>query len=407
MKKNALVVLLMIATQVVMGQNPDLKVGQKTPDLVITDYILNTPKDKNFSNKFKVVEFWATWCGPCLGAVSHLNELQNKFKDNKNLVFISISDEAPEKINKTLSKIKFETIVVSDQTKKTHENLIMRKDKSYSIPATILIDDQNIVRFIGHPDMLTPDVLNKFISGQSLVPSEGKKETKEITKNAEPENKEVSPQDYTKIYKSDQINYAVIFSETNPKVIYNMSSYYDFENARLMFLNWDLKSILASLNGVPNYKIVLSNEVPNQNYDFMYTDSSLSNKEESYVIAVKSFLMNKLKLKESDVTVPTDVYLLKVTDAKKLKENENNSKEPSHSGSSKEFINFDCSSLERVSEVISSFYKIIVTNESNSNAKYNFLFKRGSLEELIKELNAYGLTLEKAQRNIDCIQYEK
>jgi hypothetical protein len=26
---------------------------------------------------------------------------------------------------------------------------------------------------------------------------------------------------------------------------------------------------------------------------------------------------------------------------------------------------------------------------------------------LIKELNAYGLTLEKAQRNIDCIQYEK
>ena len=268
MKTKKIALLLMIATQMAFSQNPDLKVGQKTSDLVITDYILNTPKDKNFSNKFKVVEFWATWCGPCLGAVPHLNELQNKYKDNKDLVFISISDESPEKINKTLSKIKFETIVVSDQTKKTHENLIMRKDKSYSIPATILIDNQNIVRWIGNPSMLTSDLIEKFIIGESLGSGEVKKETVEIKKPLEPEKKDVSPSDFIKIYESERINHAVIFSESNPNETYNVASYWDFENARLMLLNWKVKSILAALNDVPSYKILLSEDVSNQKFRF-------------------------------------------------------------------------------------------------------------------------------------------
>jgi thiol-disulfide isomerase/thioredoxin len=407
MKKSTLVVLLLIATQVTFGQNPDLKVGQKTPDLVITDYILNTPKDKNFSNKFKVVEFWATWCGPCLGAVPHLNELQNKFKDNKNLVFISISDEAPEKINKTLSKIKFETIVVSDQTKKTHENLIMRKDKSYSIPATILIDDQNIVRFIGRPEMLTSELIDKFINGQLQDFNEVKKEITEVNQTTEPENKDVSARDLLKIYTSERVNKSVFLAESNPNHKRDVPTLWDFSKSKLMVFNWDLQSIFAALNEVPDYKIIVSKDISSLKYDFLFIDKNLLENKALFEKDMKLFLMNTLKLKEVNTTRISDVYLLKIMDAKKLKENENTDVKSGHSGSSDQYFNFDGTDLKYVSEGICNNFNIIVIDESNSNAKYNFLFKKGSFEELIKELNAYGLTLEKAQRNIDCIQYEK
>ena len=407
MKRIRLVLLLIIATQVVMGQNPDLKVGQKTPDLVITDYILNTPKDKNFSNKFKVVEFWATWCGPCLGAVPHLNELQNKYKDTNNLVFISISDEAPEKINKTLSKIKFETIVVSDQTKKTHENLIMRKDKSYSIPATILIDDQNIVRFIGRPEMLTSELIDKFINGQLQDFNEVKKEMTEVNQTTEPENKDVSARDLFKISSSERVNKSVFLAESNPNHKRDVPSFCDFSKSKLMVFNWDLQSIFAVLNEVPDYKIVVSKDISSLKYDFLYIDKNILKNKALFEKDMKLFLMNTLKLKEVNTTRISDVYLLKIMDAKKLKENENTDVNSGHSGSTDQYFNFDGTDLKYVSEGIFNNFNIIVIDESNSNAKYNFLFKKGSLEDLIKELNAYGLTLEKAQRNIDCIQYEK
>jgi hypothetical protein len=174
-----------------------------------------------------------------------------------------------------------------------------------------------------------------------------------------------------------------------------------------MVFNWDLQSIFAALNEVPDYKIIVSKDISSLKYDFLFIDKNLLENKALFEKDMKLFLMNTLKLKEVNTTRISDVYLLKIMDAKKLKENENTDVKSGHSGSTDQYFNFDGTDLKYVSEGICNNFNIIVIDESNSNAKYNFLFKKGSLEDLIKELNAYGLTLEKAQRNIDCIQYEK
>ena len=152
----------------------------------ITDFIYNIPNDKNFEHKFIVIEFWATWCGPCLDAVPHLNELQEKFKSNNDLVFISMTNEKPEKIQATLDRIDFNTIVVSDQSKKTHKDLEVEKNGVMMIPITILIDNNGNVKWRGRPEELNEEKINSFLKGEQI----------KETKKAEESIVELSEKDF-------------------------------------------------------------------------------------------------------------------------------------------------------------------------------------------------------------------
>lgn len=143
-------------------------IGTTLKELTITDYLQNKPEDTNFNNKFKVLEFWATWCRPCLKAIPHLNKLQNKYKD-RNIVFLSFTYQKPEETLKTLQKVKFETIVVSDQTRKTQRSLKVENNGTLPIPRTVLIDDENKIVWYGSPEKLTEKIIEKFLRKEKLT----------------------------------------------------------------------------------------------------------------------------------------------------------------------------------------------------------------------------------------------
>src|SRR6184192_849229 len=65
--------------------------NQKAPELVVEKWLSKEPDRKG---KFVLIDFWATWCGPCRKAIPELNALHKKFGDK--LVVIGISAE-PEK----------------------------------------------------------------------------------------------------------------------------------------------------------------------------------------------------------------------------------------------------------------------------------------------------------------------
>lgn len=150
-----------------------LKVGDKAPEINITDYLQNTPIDKNLDGKYILLEFWATWCTTCLAEVPNLNNMQERFKDRTDLIFVSITDESPEKTKKTLDRVKFNSIVVSDQTKKALNDFVVEDELgTFSIPKTFLIDNKGIVRWIGQPYILNDIVINKFLKGEEILASD-------------------------------------------------------------------------------------------------------------------------------------------------------------------------------------------------------------------------------------------
>ena len=58
-----------------------LKVGDPAPALQVSAWVQGDPVETFEPGKVYLVEFWATWCGPCITAIPHVNALHEKYKD--------------------------------------------------------------------------------------------------------------------------------------------------------------------------------------------------------------------------------------------------------------------------------------------------------------------------------------
>lgn len=130
--------------------------NKKAPELIVEKWLTDEPETKG---KFILIDFWATWCGPCRKAIPNLNKFQKEFRDK--LIVIGISDES-ESIVKQMKKPKMLYYSAID-TKERLEH----KYEVKGIPHCVLIDPNGIIRWEGWPDLeefeLTSEVIQDII----------------------------------------------------------------------------------------------------------------------------------------------------------------------------------------------------------------------------------------------------
>ena len=74
---------------------------------------LKFPLLANLQGKVVVLDFWSTWCKPCVNAFPKLNELNHNYKNQ--VQFIAISDDPKEKLETFLNKVNIDIIVACDE----------------------------------------------------------------------------------------------------------------------------------------------------------------------------------------------------------------------------------------------------------------------------------------------------
>jgi cytochrome c biogenesis protein CcmG/thiol:disulfide interchange protein DsbE len=118
--------------------------GRLAPEFVVEKWLTAKP---DLAGKFLLIDFWATWCGPCRRSIPELNTLHAKFKDQ--LVIVGLSDESEEDVRRMTSP-KIDYYVAIDTSSKMKDAVEVR-----GIPHAILLDPNGIVRFEGHPGYLS------------------------------------------------------------------------------------------------------------------------------------------------------------------------------------------------------------------------------------------------------------
>ena len=239
-------------------------IGEQAPPLDLQT-LLQAPTGTQASwdalhGKVVVLEFWATWCAPCVGAVSHMNELADTFK-NRPVQFIAITDEDEATIKKFLARRPIHGWIGLN-TKKS-------MSKSYAvdgIPHTVIVGRDGKIAAITYPMEVEAKHLENVLAGRDsglpLPTDDDNKPTMSVSKSPD-EEKEEQPAVFEFVIRPSKGNE---YSWTSGRVGMNELGVI-YESKALAI---GVSNLLTSMYSVTDSRLIIESPLPEGRFDVLF-----------------------------------------------------------------------------------------------------------------------------------------
>lgn len=150
-------------------QTPELWLGSKAPDLKISEWVRGESVSGFEPGRAYVVEFWATWCGPCIAAFPHIAELQEKYADKATVIGVNIWErqsgaERVELVRNFVADHEEMAYTVAIEEGTAMADTWMKPAGRTGIPSAFIVNGEGKIAWMGHP-MAMDEPLAEIIDG--------------------------------------------------------------------------------------------------------------------------------------------------------------------------------------------------------------------------------------------------
>lgn len=160
-----------LALAVAAPAQPSFKIGQSAPEFKAGRWLKHGPITKLEPGQIYVLEFWATWCGPCRAAMPHLTDLARKHAGKVTIIGVNILERAPsEKLDRLLDQVITQMGKDLDYPvcRDTADDYLLthwfKPTRSPAIPESVVVDGNGKIAWIGHPSRLD-QVIDELLAG--------------------------------------------------------------------------------------------------------------------------------------------------------------------------------------------------------------------------------------------------
>lgn len=389
MTRNYLLLIFIICITSCKDENTIAELGKPVPNYEFIN-ILNSEQNQislnDLKGKLVILEFWATWCGPCIPAMKKLDSLQNDYGDK--IEIITVSNESKERLEKFINSSNTSLRIVSDTT---HSQNFKYK----VIPHSIIIDKNGIVRAITSPENIDKKVIENL-----LVDNEIDIELKDdfyIDPNLQVETIEtIANSDYRielKSYDQEKRGGTRLLTDTEGNI--NGVEIWNSTIPRLYQTLFDVASPSRMI-----FKDSLSEkDYPYEKeyqYNFMIQVSD-KYQEKWREVGIK-FLNENFDTNAKQAIDSLECYVLKNVD-NSIKPSESESTEYMFMGT---ILKSKKIKISQIAEYLENFTPIPVLDKTNLNDEYDidFEWQAEDPKTIHSELKKYGLELVRAEEKL-------
>lgn len=388
-----IVSMLLVVGSIITKAQPVLKEGDLFPDYVIRN-IINAPVKqldvRNENRKLLILNFWGTWCSPCLPEMDSLAKLQSK---NKGIRVIGISNEEVSRLQNYLKRKPSSLWLAADTNSYLYQSFALNY-----VGQAAIINTQNRIVALVRTDSINQRMIDKLLHNEKISSSA------ETGNRANPEEKDDFSVDST-------VNFQVTWSAYR-KGVPSMSKAYwktPFDGRRKTYINMCLPAIIREAYNV-SYKQVIFEVSEKSVCDF--DDKSMlycfdlmvkPSQKDSFFIIMRDILSRISPVKARLERRKIPVYVLtKEAGATDWKNSE--VKETTYSFNGRGFKGVAIP-VKTFADYVANELELPVVDETGLKGKYDITTENTlrTAADMKAALSKLGLKVEKTEREMDVV----